>query len=365
MAVNKAEIEGLTTTKTKETDTEKVSLDEILENTKQAYMVDLTLSQEAARMALGEYADEYIYNVPRASNQGKEDWGALCDKMPNGYCYYRANKIKHVHTVGVNINGAIAIMNAYMGLSIKPSDPIIKEFTILQDGKLINKSYWSTIVHITNKKTETELDLPFLQDVMQKTGNGYIFNEYGSQICVSKGMRNAILKVVPENFQKTWIEEYKGNGKEQKATNKKEKPKDAETDKPNANNAEMTAEFAIGHINGIDNISHLINWYNKNSAWMNKLKAEDKTSVIDAYNAKHDILAATNANKNDQPNDEAANTDFNPATKPQYDTIMKLSEKKGYDREQLDAACTAITGVEDVADMSFEQASLVIAELQK
>jgi hypothetical protein len=369
MATTKAEIEGLkTATKEQVTETDKVSLDEILENTKQAYMVDLTLSQEAAKMALGEYTDEYIYNVPRASNQGKEDWGALCDKMPNGYCYYRTNKIKHIHTVGVNINGAIAIMNAYMGLSIKPSDPVIKEFTILQDGKLINKSYWSTIVHITNKKTETELDLPFLQDVMQKTGNGYMFNEYGSQICVSKGMRNAILKVVPENFQKTWIEEYKGNGKQEK-TGKKEKPTnkpdDAETDKPGGNSTEMTAESAIEHINEIDNISHLINWYNKNSAWMNKLKADEKTSVIDAYNAKHDILAATNANKNNQPNDEASNADFNPATKPQYDTIMKLSEKKGYDREQLDAACKVITGIEDVADMSFEQASLVIAELQK
>lgn len=82
----KAEIEGLNVQTKDIQEVGKQTLDEMLESTKQAYMVDLALSQEAAQMALGEYSDEYIYNLPRASESGKADWGLLCDKMPNGYC---------------------------------------------------------------------------------------------------------------------------------------------------------------------------------------------------------------------------------------------------------------------------------------
>jgi hypothetical protein len=357
--MGKAEIEGLKT-ETKETEgTKDITLEEVLENTKQAYMVDLALSQEAAKMALGEYSDEYIYNLPRASSLGKEDWGILCDKMPGGYCYYRDKKIKHVHTVGVNINGAIAIMNAYMGLSIKPSEPVIKEFTIMQNGKLVNKAYWSTIVHITNKKTETELDLPFLQDIMQKAGDGYIYNEYGSQICVSKGMRNAILKVVPENFQKSWIEEYK-NGKTQTKPNEKNKPFEKPKGTVEESKNEITPDSVIKHILEIDNTKHLENWYAKNSIWLNSQKPEDKAKIVGAYNQKQAEL-----NKPSDSNNGSDNTGFNPATKAQYDTLQKLSEKKGYNKEQMEAMCLTITGIDDVADMSFEQAGQVIAELQK
>lgn len=355
--MGKAEIEGL---KSETEEAKVVDLEEVLENTRQAYMVDLALSQEAAKMALGEYSDEYIYNLPRASNSGKEDWGILCDKMPGGYCYYRAKNIKHVHTVGVNINGAIAIMNAYMGLSIKPSEPVIKEFTIMQNGKLVSKAYWSTIVHISNKKTETELELPFLQDVMQKAGDGYIYNEYGSQICVSKGMRNAILKVVPENFQKAWIEEYKGN-KAQTTPAKKDKPaeKPKATEKESEPNETKTADSVIAHINEIDNIKHLENWYAKNSVWLNSQKAEDKAKIVNVYNQKQAEL--------DKPNEanNGNNGTFNPATKGQYDTIQKLAEKKGYNKEQMESMCLTIVGIDDVADMSFEQAAQVISDLQK
>ncbi len=353
--MEKAVIEGLETKESKGKEEDKHTLDEIIENTKQSYMIDLVLSQEAAKMALGEYSDEYIYNIPRASDSGKEDWGSLCDKMPNGYCYYRANKIKHVHVIGVNINGAIAIMNAYMGLTIKPSDPEIKEFTILQDGKIITKSYWHTTVHISNKKTETELDLPFLQDVMQKSGKGYIYNEYGSQICISKGMRNAILKVVPENFQRKWIEEYKSNGKEiPKAGTSKAGKTEAQSGSnkgENKGNEEMTADSAIEHINSIEAIEHLSNWYNKNSAWVNKQAPADKKRIVEAFNSKRDQL--------NKPTETA-----NPATTEQYETIRQIAQQLGYDPDQLDALCKSLTGFDDIGDMDMSQAETVLNQLK-
>ncbi len=375
--MGKAEIEGLsipTTPKETEKETEKFTFDEILENTRQAYMVDLALSQESARMALGEFSDEYIYNLPRSSPSGKEDWGSLCDKMPNGYCYYRDKKIKHVHILGVNINGAIAIMNAYMGLSISASDPVFKEDTLLINGKLITKAYWTTTVNISNKKTDTELDLPFSQDIMQKAGDGYQYNEYGKQICISKGIRNAILKVVPEDFQKRWIEEYKNNGKQASKPNpqgnKKDKPSDKPEDKPTQpTNDELTPDSAIAHFKEIDNISHLSNWYNKNSAWLNSLKPEEKSKVINAFNAKNAELVNSSdiANGGDQSNagkDNGGN-EVKPATVGQNEAIKSLAKTKGYDEESLKAMMLTIVSKDDVGDMTFDEAALVISNLQK
>ncbi len=332
MATTKAEIEGLQLKeKPKETkDEEKLSLDEILENTMQAFKVEQMLSSEAAKMAIGAYDDEVIYNIPRRSSIGKEDWGILCDKIPGG-CIYRKNKEKHVHTIGVGINGAIKIMNAYGGLEIEPSDPEMKELTFLENGKLVTKAYWGTKVLGINKKTDTKLTLPYMHPVMKKTGDYYQFDEYGMQVCVSKGLRNLILKLVPENIQQKWIKEYMEAPTETK-DKPKDKPKEKPDDKPSDNKppengtAELTVESAIAHINAIEALVHLTNWYNKNANWVNKLKSEDKKKVVDIFNAKKDQLS--------KPSGKTGN-ETPMATSDQYNSMQALAQELGYDPDQI------------------------------
>jgi hypothetical protein len=369
MATNKAEILGLDT-QPKETSVRsedpKQLLDEILENSLQALKVEQMLSSEAAKMAIGVYSDEVIYNIPRRSSIGKEDWGILCDKIPGG-CPNRRNKEKHVHTIGVGINGAIKIMNTYGGMDIEPSEPEIKEITLLENGKLITKAYWTTKVVGINKKTDTKLSLPFMQPTMKKTGDYYQFDEFGMQICVSKGLRNLILKLIPENIQQKWIKEYMEASTS--ATEKLEdKPKADATkenkptgDVPNGD-SELTVDSAIEHINGIGSITHLSNWYNKNATWVNKLKSEDKKKVVEVFNAKKDALSIPPANapagngKTDVPE---------LATTAQYEAIRELAQELGYDPDQLDAISQSLVGTNDIPGMRVEQANMILIELQK
>jgi hypothetical protein len=211
--------------------------------------------------------------------------------------------------------------------------------------------------------------LPFLQDIMQKIGNGYQYNEYGSQICISKGMRNAILKVVPENFQKAWIEEYKNSGKQASKpnpqANKKDKPVEKPEDKPNqpeqpSDNNELTPDSAIAHFKEIDNTPHLSNWYNKNSAWLNSLKPEEKAKVISAFNARNaELVDSSDSNDGDAQNSEE------PATIGQDKAIKAIAKGKGYDDVALKAMMKTLTGKDDVGDMTFGEAKSVIENLQK
>lgn len=342
--MGKAVIEGLKS-ETKETEKTE-TLDEILEHTRESHIIELELSKEATRLALGESSDEYIYNIPRQAEYGQIDCGPMCDKMPRGYCKYRADKAKHVHTLGININGAMVIMNAYMGLEIIPSDPEIKEYTIMENGKLVTKSYWYVSVKGVNSKTETKLTLPFMQPTLKKSGNYYNFDEYGPQIAISKAIRNIVLKLVPGNFQQSWIKDY------MEGTKPKDKPKEKITDKPSDNAGEMSVESAIEHLNSIESITYLSNWYNKNSNWINKLKTEDKRKVVDTFNAKKDQLSKP-------PEDKAM------ATVEQYESIKALAEKLGYSPDDLDTLCQSMIGSTDIPGMSAENAGLVLAELQK
>lgn len=297
MAINKAEILGLDMQNKETKKEDKVTLDEIIESSMQAFKVEQMLSSEAAKMAIGAYDDEVLYNIPRRSSIGKEDWGILCEKIPGG-CINRRNKEKHVHTIGVGINGAIKIMNAYGGLEIEPSDPEMKELTFLENGKLVTKAYWGTKVMGINKKTDTKLTLPFMHPVMKKTGDYYQFDEYGMQICVSKGLRNLILKLIPENIQQKWIKEYMEapveKPKNKPQDNPKEKNNNPSGNKPENGDAELTVESAIEYINAIEVLTHLTNWYNKNANWVNKLKSEDKKKVVDVFNAKKDAFSTSN-----------------------------------------------------------------------
>jgi len=370
--MGKAEILGLETKETKETKEDKImTLDELIDSTKEAHLIELELSKEATRLAMGESSDEYIYNIPRETKDyGKEDCGIMCDKMPRGYCKYRAEKQKHIHTLGVNINGALVIMNAYMGLDIEPSDPEIKEFTMLENGKLITKAYWYVNVKGVNKKTEVKLSLPFMQPTMKKSGNYYTYDEYGSQIAVSKAVRNLILKIVPGNFQQNWIREYMENPAE-----KKNKPKDNPKDKPGTStgkedplnpiengNTELTIESAIEKINAIDALPHLSNWYNKHANWVNKLKSEDKHKVVDVFNKKKDQLSVPL--KDSPPSNR--NTELPElATTTQYEAIRDLAQELGYSPDQLDEICKTLVGNDDIPGMTTTQANIVLIELQK
>jgi len=342
--MGKATIEGL---KTETKDTEKTeTLDEILEHTRESHIIELELSKEATRLALGESSDEYIYNIPRQAEYGQIDCGPMCDKMPRGYCKYRADKAKHVHTLGITINGAMVIMNAYMGLEIIPSDPEIKEYTIMENGKLVTKSYWYVSVKGINSKTETKLTLPFMQPVLKKSGNYYNFDEYGPQIAISKAIRNIVLKIVPGNFQQSWIKDYV------EGTKPKDKPKDKPSDKQSDNVGEMSVDSAIEHLQSIESITHLSNWYNKNSNWINKLKTDEKKKVVETFNAKKDQLS--------KPPEE-----IQMATTEQYNKIKSLAEQLGYSPDDLDILTKNLTGSSDIPGMSAENAELIFVELQK
>lgn len=360
--MGKAEIEGLKMEPKENKEEKELTLDEIIENTKESHLIELELSKEATRLAMGESSDEYIYNIPRETKDyGKEDWGIMCDKMPRGYCKCRADKKTHVHTLGVNISGALVIMNAYMGLDIEPSDPEIKEFTMLDNGKLITRSYWYVNVKGKNKKTEITLTLPFMQPTMKKSGNYYNFDEHGPQITVSKAIRNLILKIVPGDFQRNWIKDYM-EGPEKPKDKPKDKTKDKPEDKPSGNKpsengtTELTIDSAIELINAIDNVPHLSNWYNKNANWFGKLKTEERKKITDCFNAKKDQLSNPSGGKDNE---------VPMATSDQYNTMQALAQELSYDPEQFNAICISLVGTDDVPGMTFEQAGEILTALKQ
>lgn len=362
--MEKAEILGL---KTQE-DEEKVdtrTLDEMIENTeKHSHAIEVALSQEAARIAGGQYDMDFVYNIPRWSPGGKSDWGILCEKMPSG-CTLKGTP--HVHTLGINITGALEIMNTYMGLDVEVSEPKIETFTFLDKGKAMSKAYWTTSVKIFNNKTDTKLNVPYQAPVMMATGQGEKYNEYGSLICATKGLRKAILMSVPTNLQKEWIDAYKGISQKAKPTaNTTTKKAPAEEKKPEP---ELTPAEAMSHITTITNSIHLTNWFTKYNAWFSTLKAEDRERVLAVFNAKQEELSKQGVTEEtkDEPADQ-------PQVKPedkilltgsQLDAITKIAKSKDMTAEFIKEMIGQMFGVDKVSELSKEQATKLIGELQK
>ena len=388
MQEKKAEIEGLTQddSEEKEKDNEP-SLDEILEKTKQAMVVEATINDEATKMAVGAYSEDVVYNIPRLTGIGKEDWGVVCDKMPGG-CPYKGRK--HIHTLGIGINGAIKIANAYGGIKITAQNPEIKEITFLDKGKMVSMAFWTSSVTGINTKTENELTLPYQHPAMKKTKTGwddkakktlygYEFDEYGAQICTSKNIRNTILKLIPDNVQAKWIREYSEDTpasepekpKEKKEETKKQEAKDKPKDKSKEDNVielqEETLEWALDYLeNKIKALRHMENWYAKHSAWISSLPSEEKAQIVDAYNTKQaEFAAQQEGSSEDESETDQGDDTPKPATVAQDATIKKLAKNKGMTVADLGKFCLETTGVEETADMTYEQAAMVIAEIQK
>lgn len=387
MGSNKAEIAGLNVE-----NREDIDLEAVFEETKQARLdaqeIEFALSQEAVKIATGTFSDDVIYNKPvRTSNEklGKLDWGQACNKIG---CQYKGKDV-HVHILGIGITGAYRLATAYGDIDIEAlSPPEIKDLMFIEGGQPVLRSVWQSMVKVTNRKTNSSLELPYQVPVMSQNKSGwdkknnkpiysYEFNDYGFQICYSKNVRNAILAVIPENVRQKWIEEYLEEPKvdpktEKKATPKAEKPAEEkpkeqapppqEEKTPVEPQGEMTVDGAIAHIQTIESRKHLENWYRKYSAWISKQGTKDKANVLLAYNQKNESFDIPQDNTGeDTGNDDG----FNPATVAQSNAIKNLAKAKGITDEALAKLCLDTVGVDDVADMSLEQASEVITKLQE
>lgn len=157
---------------------------------------------------------------------------------------------------------------------------------------------------------------------------------------------------------------------EKKATPKAEKPAEEklkeqapppqEEKPPVEPQGEMTVDGAIAHIQEIDNRKHLENWYRKHSAWISKQQIKDKANIILAYDQRNESFDLPPETE-DTGNDDG----FNPATVAQSNAIKGLAKTKGMTDEALVQFCRDVVGVDDVADMTYEQASEIITKLQE
>ena len=164
-------------------------------------IVDLEQAIEISKFIQGQYEEELVYNIPRATEYGGMiDWGVLCDKMPDK-CSYRKQGRKHIHTLGINILGANKARQLYGKLKIELSKPEIV--------KVEDKNYWlvgGSIVDLHNGNTQNYF---YHEPVMIKTQKGgFYFNQYACISCQTKVTRKLILDVIPGNLKSQWIKDY-------------------------------------------------------------------------------------------------------------------------------------------------------------
>jgi len=230
---------------------EKTLLDEILENHLEQQRIDFALSKEAGDQIQGLFDPSGIYNIPKRSQTGKMDHGALCDAVK---CPYKG-KENHIHTIGIGIAGAQRAMNLYGKLDIDPEEPKIVD----GDGEKL----WSCKVSGIDGHNQNKISLTYMQSASLTTRDGRVIkNEYMPMIVQSKAIRNVILFLVPGDIKHNWIEDYQASlaPKEKTKTDKNEKP----------SNTDALFQKGKAEIDALVNGNDLGIWLKKNKANIEK-----------------------------------------------------------------------------------------------
>jgi len=198
-------------------------------------ILDRDLTKEITDQLSGHYDASVIYNKPFASENGKVDWGHLCDVMNYGKgCSYRKKGKKHVHVTGVGYQGALVAMRAYGQMSVTVDKcPELKE----EGGELIWMAYAEAHDHHTN----ITIGRWYGEKLMLATRGGVIEKEHAMSIAESKAMRNVILALLPKDLMQKWMDDYRTGGKsfdpkrtKEMGYNKSARPKPAKKATPKA-----------------------------------------------------------------------------------------------------------------------------------
>jgi hypothetical protein len=249
-------------------------------------LVDLEMAVDIAKFIQGQYEDELVYNIPRATEYGGQiNWEVLCDKMPDG-CSYRKQGRKHIHTLGINILGANKARQLYGKLKIELSKP--------ENVKVEDKNYWLVEGSIVDGHNGNTQNYFYHEPIMIKTSKGgFYFNQYACLSCQTKVTRKLILDVIPGNLKSQWIKDYSEGKAYTKISNIVDAPDDTKSttsssEAPKEESAEVTK--MIQDMELMTTVEELSNFWNSHAEWYKALTNDDKIEYSGAYKKLMDKL---------------------------------------------------------------------------
>lgn len=164
-------------------------------------VIDIAITNEIVEGLRGHFQQELCYNIPRRSETGRVEWPE-CDRMPNGYCKYRKEGVKHIHIVGIGYQGAAEALQVMPGFT---ADVVEAPTTVQEMGQ----AFWRCKAECRDTRTGSSITRWAMKPYLVSRREGVVVDEFAYLVVQSLAVRNVILAMVPYALKSAWIEEYK------------------------------------------------------------------------------------------------------------------------------------------------------------